>query len=236
RPQVSRWPLAVAALLTLASAAEVAHGEDSKSFEEKKKVPLRKATFESYKEWATMTVSYRDVIKGEIKKKLLSGLPTTITARAYIFHDNAPGDPVSLSIKTCRVVYDLWDEVFRIELHQAGHKRTTAAVNVEGVLRQCTETKRLPLATVKSLEAKQAYFVGVLVEVNPLSKEMLERIKRWVSRPKGAGAVGPGDSLFGSFVGLFITQVPAADRVLLFRTPPFVPEKLPVVKEKKKEK
>jgi hypothetical protein len=229
-----RW-LALAAILALAAPATV-RAEDSKSFEEKKKVPVRKATFESYKEWATVTVGWRDVINPEIQKKLLSGLPTTISTRAYIFHENAPGNPISLSIKTCRVVYDLWDEVFRIELHQAGHKLSTVAVNVEGVMRRCTEAKRLPIAAIKSLDATEPYFVGVLVEVNPLSKEMLERIKRWVSRPKGAGAVGPGDSLFGSFVGLFITHVPAADRVLLFRTPPFVVSKLPVVKEKKDEK
>jgi hypothetical protein len=61
----------------------------------------------------------------------------------------------------------------------------------------------------------------VLVEVNPVSRETLERIKRWVALPKGAGAVGPGDSLFGSFVGLFVTHVPAADRTLSFRTPSF---------------
>jgi hypothetical protein len=231
---VRRW-LALAASLALAAPA-TARAEDSKSFEEKKKIPVRKATFESYKEWATVTVGWRDVINADIQKKLLSGLPTTISTRAYIFHDNAPGHPISLSVKTCRVVYDLWDEVFRIELHQAGHKLSTVAVNVEGVMRRCTEAKRLPIAAIKSLDATEPYFVGVLVEVNPLSKEMLERIKRWVSRPKGAGAVGPGDSLFGSFVGLFITHVPAADRVLLFRTPPFVVSKLPVVKEKKDEK
>lgn len=230
-----RWLLVLAMALACLAIAPVALAEDSDSFEEKKKIPLRRATFESYKAWATITVGWRDVINAQIRKKLLSGLPTTISTRAYVFHEGAPGDPLSLSIKTCRVVYDLWDEVFRIELHQAGHKRNTVAVNVEGVLRRCTEARRLPLAAVQSLDADKSYFVGVIVEVNPLSEEMLERIKRWVSRPKGAGAVGPGDSLFGSFVGLFITHVPAADRVLLFRTPPFVPSKLPVVPEKKKD-
>jgi hypothetical protein len=125
------------------------------------------------------------------------------------------------------VVFDLWDEVFRIELSQGGRRRETVAVNIEGVLRRCTEARRLPLVSVKSLESSRRYFVGVLVEVNPLSKEMMERIKRWVARPKGAGNVGPGDSLFGSFVGLFITQVPDADRVLNFRGAPFVPVQLP---------
>jgi hypothetical protein len=87
----------------------------------------------------------------------------------------------------------------------------------------------VPGAAVAGLDKRRRDFVGVLVEVNPLSKEMLERIKRWVALPKGAGTVGPGDSLFGSFVGLFVTQVPDADRAVSFRTQGFVPSTLTVV-------
>ena len=85
----------------------------------------------------------------------------------------------------------------------------------------------MPVAAARDLKAAERYFVGVQVVVNPLSKEMMDRIKRWVALPKGAGTVGPGDSLFGSFVGLFVTQVPAADRTLQFRTPSFALGELP---------
>jgi hypothetical protein len=136
---------------------------------------------------------------------------------------------MALSVKTCRIVFDLWDEVFHIDLRQGGRRRQTVAVNVEGVMRRCAEARRLPIAPTRQLSSEQPYFVGVLVEVNPVSRQMLERIKRWVALPKGASAVGPGDSLFGSFVGLFVTHVPAADRTLSFRTQPFTPARLPRV-------
>ena len=176
-----------------------------------------------------MSVSWRDVVNKSIRKKLLSGLPTVIAMRAYVFAHKAQ-QPLSLSVQTCRVVFDLWDEVFRVDVHTAGRRRKTIAVNVEGVLRRCAEARRLPVVQVSKLAVSQKYFVGVLVEVNPLSKKTMERIKRWVARPKGVGAVGPGDSLFGSFVGLFITHVPDADRTVSFRTPTFTPAKLPVAK------
>jgi hypothetical protein len=51
---------------------------------------------------------------------------------------------------------------------------------------------------------------------------MLEQIRRWVSRPPGSGAVSPGDSLFGSFVGLFVARIGKADRTISFRTQTFV--------------
>src|ERR1041385_5806331 len=66
-----------------------------------------------------ITMSYREVVDAEITKKLLSGLPTVIAMRVYVFRE-AGGDPIALTAKTCRIVYDLWDEVFRIQLTQPG--------------------------------------------------------------------------------------------------------------------
>ena len=125
----------------------------------------------------------------------------------------------ALAAKSCRIVYDLWDEVFRIELAQPGGQLNTVAVNVEGVLRNCAEARRLPLVDRALLTDGTRYFVATLVEVNPVSPEMLDRIKKWVTRP--TSSIGPGDSLFGSFVGLFVARIGDADRKLSFRTPAF---------------
>ena len=222
--------------LVCASVSVPAHAETRmKERTKKKKLPRRKAKFVSYLGWLGMTVKWRDVVNTDIRRKLLSGLPTVIVTRAYVFVEGKAA-PVALSVKTCRVVYDLWDEVFRIRMKHGGHARDTVAVNVEGVLRRCAEARRMAVVKMKVMSPKKPHFVGVLVEVNPLSKAMMERIRRWVSRPHGAGAVGPGDSLFGSFVGLFITKVPDADRMLAFRTQVFVPKKVPLQKPKKKRK
>jgi hypothetical protein len=169
-----------------------------------------------------LTVSFRDVVDADIAKKLQSGLPTVLTMRGYVFRE-AGGDPIALTAKSCRIVYDLWDEVFRIELTQPGGSSSAVAVNVEGVLRNCGEVKKMPLVDGGLLSASVRYFVAVLVEVNPVSAEMLDRIKKWVTRPSGSTAIGPGDSLFGSFVGLFVAKVGDADRKLSFRTQAFLP-------------
>ena len=64
--------------------------------------------------------------------------------RGYVFRESG-GDPVALTAKSCRIVYDLWDEVFRIQITQPGGQIDTIAVNVEGVLRQCAEARKLRL-------------------------------------------------------------------------------------------
>jgi len=185
-------------------------------------LPQRSATVALDKASVLFTASWRDVVDAEITKKLLSGLPTVITMRGYVFREGG-GDPVALTAKSCRIVYDLWDEIFRIQLIQPGGQTNAVAVNVEGVLRNCADARRMFLVERPLLKDGTRYFVATLVEVNPVSAQMLDRIKRWVMRPNGSAAIGPGDSLFGSFVGLFVTRVGDADRKLAFRTQPFFP-------------
>jgi hypothetical protein len=184
-------------------------------------LPARPAQVTREKGVVELTVSFRDAVDAEIAKKLASGLPTVVTMRGYVFREGG-GAPVALTAKSCRVVYDLWDEVFRIQLTQPGGPASVVAVNLEGVLRNCAEARRLPLAAAALLPAGARYFVAALVEVNPVSPEMLDRIKRWVTRPNGSNAIGPGDSLFGSFVGLFVARIGDADRKIAFRTQAFL--------------
>jgi hypothetical protein len=189
-------------------------------------LPLRPAQVALEKGVVTISVAFRDVIDAEITRKLLSGLPTVVTMRGYLYAEGGPS-PIALAARSCRVVYDLWDEVFRIQLVQPGGVSQAAAVSVEGVIRNCCDPKKVPLVDRALLAAGTRYFVATLVEVNPVSQEMLDRIKRWVTRPNGGSGIGPGDSLFGSFVGLFVARIRDADRKLAFRSASFTPPNPP---------
>jgi hypothetical protein len=157
-----------------------------------------------------------------LTSKLSSGLPTVIAMRAYVFPDGKDA-PVALAVRTCRVVYDLWDEVYRIKLTSPGGERDTAAVSTDGVLRQCTDARDLIVAEKSQLTAGTPYYLGVIVDVNPISPEMLNQMRQWVSRPTGSTNIGPSDALFGSFVGLFVRNIGTSDRTLKFRTQNVVP-------------
>ncbi|MRG97602.1 hypothetical protein [Polyangium spumosum] len=222
-----------AALFALALAALFARAETARAEPPKTpaSLPSRSATFALEAKQAVISVAFRDVVDAEIQKKLSSGLPTVIVLRAWIFREGG-AEPVALTAKTCRVVYDLWDEVFRVQITQPGGLVDTVAVNIEGVLRQCAEARKLRLIERSQLDDAGRYFVAALVEVNPISQETQERIKRWVTRPKGSAAIGPGDSLFGSFVGLFVARIGDADRKLAFRTQVFTPPNPPPPEKK----
>jgi hypothetical protein len=174
------------------------------------------------------SVAYREVLDGPLQGKVLSGLPTTVVLRAYVFEEGG-SSPVALAVKTCKVTYDLWNEVFKVEISQTGAPARVdpAVVNLNGVLGRCAEARDLALAHASQLRAGGRYVVNALVEVNPVSSEMLERIRRWVSRPAGTTRIGAGDALFGSFAGLFVTRLQSADRELAFQTQSFVAQPPP---------
>ena len=171
-------------------------------------------------------VAYRDAFDAKTLSKLKSGLPTVIALRGYLFREGEKA-PVALTAKSCRVVYDLWEEVFRLQIVQPGKTTEATALSVEGVLRQCGEAQRLHLAERTQMREGTRHFVAAIVEINPMSPETLDTIRRWVTRPSQSTAIGPGDSLFGSFVGLFVTRVGAAERRIAFRTGSFLPPKPP---------
>ncbi|MET0594477.1 MAG: hypothetical protein ABW133_17380 [Polyangiaceae bacterium] len=185
-------------------------------------LPVRQASVAfDEKQTLRVTVGYRDVVDAATVAKLMGGLPTTIVMRAYVFRESG-GAPLAAAFKTCRVIFDLWDEVYRIEIAQTGTGDiVTASPTLEGVLRRCAETDRLAVIGRSTLPAGASCYMAGIVEVNPVSPDMLERIKRWVSRPSGGSTNAPGDALFGSFVGLFVARIGNADKQLAFRTQAF---------------
>jgi len=215
---MSRWLAALATACAVGLIAGAARAQDPAPTAPAQ-LPQKRAAFSWDKSNVLLRASfaYREVVDGEVERKLRSGLPTVIVTRAYLYPDSKPGSPVAGTVKSCRIVFDVWDEIYRIQMSQPGGETSSVALNFDGVLRRCADAKELPVADRGTLEPDSSYFLAVMVEINPISKEMLDRIRRWVSRPPGTSAT-PGDSLFGSFVGLFVARIGQAERTLSFRT------------------
>ncbi|MCU0692001.1 MAG: hypothetical protein MUF54_11415 [Polyangiaceae bacterium] len=218
----SRAAWLVGGVLLSASLAQQARAQEAPTAAAE--LPARQAIFarDAKSRELAVSFSYRDVVDQQVRHKLQSGLATVIVLAGGVF--DAAGDDEPLPgtgvWQSCRVVFDVWNEVYRLHIARPGGESRSVAVNLEGVLRRCTEARRLPIQGQLTLGS--SYFVAATVEVNPISQEMVERIRRWVSRPPGAAAASPGDSLFGSFVGLFVARIGKADRTLWFRTQSFV--------------
>lgn len=166
--------------------------------------------------------SYVDVLDSAFRAKLSNGLPHVVVMRAYFWREGE-SEPVALAARTCRITYDLWEELYRLKITGPGGERDTAVFNVNGVLRQCFEVSKLRVSDRTLVTAGKPHFLGVIVEVNPVNAQMVEQMRKWVTRPAGSTGIAPGDALFGSFVGLFVRSMGKAERTLLFRTQSFTP-------------
>jgi hypothetical protein len=182
----------------------------------------RQANFAWDRDLLRASFSYRDVLSDPaLMKKLSSGLPMVIAMRAYVYREGQDA-PVALAPRVCRVVYDLWDEVYRVHVSEPERERDQAAV-LDGVVRLCTEARDLPVVRRQLLARGEPYFLAVVVDVNPVSPAMIEQMRQWMSRPTGSTGIGPPDALFGTFVQLFVSPVATSDKSLTFRTQPILP-------------
>jgi hypothetical protein len=226
-------PLAL--LVSGLALAERAHAVEPLPPTSPAELPEHKANFAWDRSLLRASFSYEDVLRTAadptgalLKAKLSNGLANVLVMRAYLFEAGA-ASPIALAAKTCNITYDVWDEVYRIKLTSSEGTRDPAATftppkgNVEGVLKTCAEAQDLPIADRALLRAGVMYFLAVIVDLNPVSEEMLAQLQKWVQRPMGSTAIAPGNALFGAFVGLFVRSIGTSDRTLQFRTQAITP-------------
>jgi hypothetical protein len=231
----ARHLLALALVAMGLALTELAGAEEPPPPTSPAQLPEHRANFAWDKTLLRASFSYEDVLKtaadptgATLKAKLSNGLANVLVMRAYLFEGGATS-PIALAAKTCNITYDVWDEVYRIKLTSSEGTRDPTATftppkgNVEGVLKTCAEAQDLPIADRVLLRTGTSYFLAVIVDLNPVSGEMLAQLQKWVQRPMGSTAIAPGNALFGAFVGLFVKSIGASDRTLQFRTQAVAP-------------
>ncbi len=164
-----------------------------------------------------LSLGFRDVIDAELQAKLSRGLPTTIVLTATIYRAGVP-QPLSTTAQTCKVTWHVWEEAYRVEVTRPGASQVRWTTTVEGVLRRCAEARRLLAGAGSQIPESTPLYCAAKVQVNPLSAEVLRKLKLWVLRPSGTGTAAPSDALFSTFTGLFLQRVGEAERELTFNS------------------
>jgi hypothetical protein len=166
-----------------------------------------------------LSVGFRDVVDPELQSKLSRGLPTTIVFTAAVYRSGATGgQPLSTTAHTCRVTWHVWEEAYRVEITRPGGSQVRWTTTVEGVLRRCAEVRRLISGTAQQIPVNTPLYCSAKVQVNPLSPEVLQKLKLWVLRPSGTATAAPSDALFSTFTGLFLQRLGDAERELKFNS------------------
>jgi hypothetical protein len=168
-----------------------------------------------------LSFSVDDFVTASVAEKLGSGLPQRIVTRVYAYPEGGE-KPITATVLSCRVVYDLWEGVYRVQEQTTNADRSRTVPDLKGVVQACLNVRVMALGehdTFARHRGKRIYF-GAIIELNPLSPDTVQRIRRWLS--KSGGGQLRGDAFFGSFVSIFVSRrLGSAERTLAFRSNTF---------------
>jgi hypothetical protein len=145
-------------------------------------------------------------------------LPQRIAVQHFVYGPR-PEAPIAAAGHSCKIVYDLWQAVYRVDHEVLGGVTTSMALRTRAeVLDRCLIMRHVALGESRDFRAVSQFYVASLIQLNPLSTSTVARIRRWLARPRTDYNVET-KSFFGSFVSLFVNdRIGAAERVLRLRS------------------
>lgn len=212
-----RFPVRLAAVATLALAATQAMPARAQEPEE------RKTGINRRDGRLLVSLGLQDLFKAQDAQRLLSGFTSRVLVRVAVFRLDSP-EPVAQAMRHTEIVYDLWDEKFRVRRFEAGGKVETREASTAGeAIDLATALVAFPVVNLDRLEPRVAYRLSVRADLNPISQELLADVRRWLARPSPRSRMGSGDSFFGSFVSIFVNpRIDESERQLRLVSPSWV--------------
>jgi hypothetical protein len=219
RPGIAALPAIVAAAIALAAAP--ARADDDKP-------ELQKMRFVERGDDLTVSITppggIGKLFDSAAYEALGTGIESTVVIRIQITPQDS-NDPVAEQLIRRSVVYDVWDEVYRLQLDERGGQRKFQVRYRAEALKWLSAIEDLPVARLAVLPVGKVFVLKMVVELNPVSTETLAEVRRWLSQGNGGG-LDRGGAFFGSFVSVFYNpKIADADRVLRIRSQPFYRER-----------
>jgi hypothetical protein len=184
------------------------------------KPELQKMRFIERTQNLTVTTNISRLFDSDAYEALSSGFPSTIVIATAVYPRDGE-DPITVGKEIRTVVYDLWDEQYIIRVDGAGGRKTKKVKYRAEALKILTAIEDMPIAQLGDIPFEDVFYLRMTVQLNPVSKETLAEVRRWLSQGTGGG-LDRGGVFFGSFVSVFVNpKIADADRVLRIRSQPF---------------
>jgi hypothetical protein len=202
---VKQRALAFAAIVLLALTG-LAAGDD-KPIKQKMKFTEKKGEIR-------VTTSIGKLFDSAAYEALGSGFESTIVIRMWVYK-KGDSDPVAFEVLERKVIYDMWDELYEIQLAgPSGREKYKVKYRAEA-LKLLSSIDAFPIVAADELPYEDHHYLMIVVELNPVSEETLAEVRRWLTK-------GSGGSLVGRVVNVFVNpDIADADRVLRLRSQPF---------------
>lgn len=199
-------------VLALLLVTGVAHADSDDDLPE-----LQKMKFVERGDDLFVTTSIGKLFDFESFQGLKSGFASTVAIQIWVYPKDSR-EPVAITTIVRSAVYDIWDEVYTVKAC-----KTCTPVKVKSpaeALKLLTSIEDFPVAKLADIPYEDIYYLALRADLNPVSKETLTEVRRWLSQ--SSGGIDRGGVFFGSFVSAFVNpKIAPADRVLRIRSQPF---------------
>jgi hypothetical protein len=167
-------------------------------------------------------VDLTPVFTAPLREKIDSGLTTRLLLRASVV-DAEDGAVRALSVTEYRVLYRVWEEDYIVRRWDALGETTYKLRQYPEVLYRVGRQQRLPVAGRDDLTPGRRYHATLEVDVDPVSEELLERVREYLANPGGHRREGGSRGLFGNLARIFFNpRTGASGLVLELRSEAFV--------------
>ncbi len=185
-------------------------------------VVLKRGHFHEDKNNILVSLGFREMFDERLKKRLTNGFTTTVVMRIYLYKKRGE-DPIAFTVRTLRANYDIWEEQYLLRAEDYRGRTARRFKDQKKIVDRLTSLWRFPIASRKHIKPNTKYFVAVIAEVNPISRELLSEVRRWLCNPHGAQSRVGSENFFGSFVSIFVNnEIRRAEKTMRVRTQPFI--------------
>jgi hypothetical protein len=157
-----------------------------------------------------------------MERQLGNGLTNVIAVYVSVVPEGS-GRPVAIHGRIIEILFDVWDETYAVTVKDPTTPRgVRRMVNDFAALRALlAQARDLELGPVAELPAGP-FRLEARVEVNPVSKELLQRTREYIANPPaGARPGGSSRSVLGAMASFLLREPDAGSASRLFRSRTF---------------
>jgi hypothetical protein len=168
------------------------------------------------------TLDLAPAFPADLQKQLSNGLTNVIALHVALVPERG-GDPAVLYGREIDVLYDVWEETYSVTVKdpQAPRGRRLLFPRFPELRGFLAQARDVDLGPVNGLGSSR-WVVQTRFELNPVSKELLERTRQFITNPAATGRTGtPSRSVLGAMASYLLKSADTGAEVHLFRSSPF---------------
>jgi hypothetical protein len=159
----------------------------------------------------------------ELERELGNGLENVVSIWVAVLPEGRR-EPLLLYGRVVEILYDVWDETYSVTVKDSRDPRGVHLVlrDFEALRRFLSHETGFDLGPLAALPREGRFVVEARVELNPISREQLQRTREYIANPAGGSRPSGSRSVFGAVASFLLREPEPGADVLLLRSRPWV--------------